>query len=640
MRNWNISCRMVGEDELRKQFAIETDSATTTGARLDRGILIESNQSDDLQYALEQLSLKQVGQIAVAGCPDSARGTVREIVYYRHYKHYSANRWAVVWPQALPISDQVWTLTEHLLAAPLAASIEFVDGSSLPLPAAADGIFRVVINASSGPDCSARSETNVHLPEMLWGVPLTAEQRLVHKASGRGYCVVADNGLAIAELVGCNLYILFDIFAPKAESNWAVLYTLVLNKIAADGQLSRANSIARILADQLGDSASSPDSVNPPAHNWTVDVSAIAGAYGTSPEKAWSEAMSFLCLNLIAPAIASNIVVCKGSRQSATPDIQHDAFEIVLHSALVPLPEAPQELAAIAAPTPPEIFGLPAVPGTLVLPFSGAGLPLIDGEGTIVGELLERKLYVLVALGSSDEMLDIVRTTRFLFALRTVHLERMEQQSATSGSAPGTGFVHHCSALVERVARLEYMSPSKAQLESGLSESCYLSQLRRQWRRLRIGCSREEQAFLRNQAAPQEVLGEEFDRLMDLASVVAVEVVPGQLKVTTTVLYCRHPVTGSLHEIGAFDILIPTEGGDIRWLNRTRQVTGYSTSMQAPHVFADGTACLGNVKDLFPRLIAQRDFSSALQVAIAFVEAVNVNDSAGQFIDRWPLVKQ
>jgi hypothetical protein len=96
-----------------------------------------------------------------------------------------------------------------------------------------------------------------------------------------------------------------------------------------------------------------------------------------------------------------------------------------------------------------------------------------------------------------------------------------------------------------------------------------------------------------------------------------------------------------LHEIGAFDIQIPTNGSsDIRWFNRTRKVDGYREGMNAPHVWAAGNACLGNTEALFPKLTAKRDFASAVQVAVAFIEYVNVDDPAGKLIHHWPYARR
>ena len=59
--------------------------------------------------------------------------------------------------------------------------------------------------------------------------------------------------------------------------------------------------------------------------------------------------------------------------------------------------------------------------------------------------------------------------------------------------------------------------------------------------------------------------------------------------------------------------------------------------MNAPHVDENGNACMGNTKDLFPTLIAKREFASVAELAIAFVESVNLDDNWGKFLDRWPI---
>lgn len=133
--------------------------------------------------------------------------------------------------------------------------------------------------------------------------------------------------------------------------------------------------------------------------------------------------------------------------------------------------------------------------------------------------------------------------------------------------------------------------------------------------------------------------GLEFDKLRTVKGVKDVLVGDGVIKIFTNTLYCTDPRTNILHEIGTFRIEIYTDGsGDaVRWFNLTRQVRGYDDrKMQAPHVFPEGKACMGNTKEIFPELIANYEFAAVAMVAIQFVESVNVHDDAGKFIDRWP----
>ena len=134
--------------------------------------------------------------------------------------------------------------------------------------------------------------------------------------------------------------------------------------------------------------------------------------------------------------------------------------------------------------------------------------------------------------------------------------------------------------------------------------------------------------------------GDEYDKLISIPKVKYVEVKPGLIAVYTDILYCQDPRNNVWHEIGEFRIEIYTDGSSdgVRWFNLTRRVDAYKSSQMAPHIWSDGTACLGNVKEVFPNLIANYEFSVVAQLAIEFVESVNVEDSAGKHIRDWPEV--
>ena len=62
--------------------------------------------------------------------------------------------------------------------------------------------------------------------------------------------------------------------------------------------------------------------------------------------------------------------------------------------------------------------------------------------------------------------------------------------------------------------------------------------------------------------------------------------------------------------------------------------------MQAPHVFLEGHACLGNAQEVLPQLVANLDIDLAAAYAIQFIESVNTADAAGAAIGNWPLAKE
>jgi len=138
-----------------------------------------------------------------------------------------------------------------------------------------------------------------------------------------------------------------------------------------------------------------------------------------------------------------------------------------------------------------------------------------------------------------------------------------------------------------------------------------------------------------------ENFGLEYDRLLALEQVTKVEVKDDLIAVYTKPLCCTDPRTDTVHEIGKFRIEIYPSGRDdgIRWFNLTRQVNAWSSEQQAPHIWRDGKACLGNMADVIPQLLGKREFALLATMAIAFVESVNVNDRAGQYVGRWPKAK-
>lgn len=135
-----------------------------------------------------------------------------------------------------------------------------------------------------------------------------------------------------------------------------------------------------------------------------------------------------------------------------------------------------------------------------------------------------------------------------------------------------------------------------------------------------------------------EAYSAEFDKLLSIPHVLDVDIVGTRIRVFTDTLYCDDPRSKKRHELGKFRIEISL--GDaplVSWFNLTRQVVAFSgRKMQAPHVYPDGHACLGNMEEVFPSMIAAYEFSAAAQVAVAFLQQVNVEDQAGSYISRWP----
>ncbi|HEY9868416.1 MAG TPA: hypothetical protein V6D08_04570 [Candidatus Obscuribacterales bacterium] len=134
---------------------------------------------------------------------------------------------------------------------------------------------------------------------------------------------------------------------------------------------------------------------------------------------------------------------------------------------------------------------------------------------------------------------------------------------------------------------------------------------------------------------------EQFQRLLATPKVRAVRVTSGALLVYTETLYARDPRTGLRHELGEYLIVIRTDGVEdgVRWFNSTRRVRTIHPGMNAPRVFANGTACADEIKETLLELIAQFDFATVAELAIQFVETLT-NDELSKYIDRWPVARE
>ena len=136
---------------------------------------------------------------------------------------------------------------------------------------------------------------------------------------------------------------------------------------------------------------------------------------------------------------------------------------------------------------------------------------------------------------------------------------------------------------------------------------------------------------------------EEFCRILKHPQVVGVNLAtePRRLVVNTKELLCEHPKTHDLHSIGEFEINIAFENASgknpVSWINKTRRVVTLDGPMEAPHVFEGGYPCLGNMEGKYEELITRGEYFAALEMAIVFIESVNINDNWGKFLPKWPV---
>jgi hypothetical protein len=142
---------------------------------------------------------------------------------------------------------------------------------------------------------------------------------------------------------------------------------------------------------------------------------------------------------------------------------------------------------------------------------------------------------------------------------------------------------------------------------------------------------------------PESELGEEFDQLLKMEKVEDIRVDDKEIIVDTGIMFCQDPRTGTVHELGQYQIHIALNqqgwSPDLRFFNKKGPLRCANLgcyTLHAPHVQGEGRPCLGNTSSTFSQLFQTQEYGVAIQVALAFLESVNVDDAWGRNIDRWP----
>lgn len=279
---------------------------------------------------------------------------------------------------------------------------------------------------------------------------------------------------------------------------------------------------------------------------------------------------------------------------------------------------------------------------------SGMGQAIVDNANWPVAELLGNEdvgwdLYIHhdICHHGSDEETAIFRclleeVVVELSATPEEKAERLRCQAEERRVQSRAAYTKECSARFEKT-----VAGTKKAIIDGEAEVARLQQALIKKIREVQGAERKLKQLESCRGGELEKYGQEFDKLLAVPKVRDVQVADGVVKVFTDTLYCVDPRSGKRHEIGAFRIEILTTGanGGVRWYNLTRRVDGYKNGQMAPHIWSEGSACLGTTAEIFPELIGNYEFAAAAMVAIQFAESVNTDDAAGKYIVRWPVVE-
>lgn len=100
------------------------------------------------------------------------------------------------------------------------------------------------------------------------------------------------------------------------------------------------------------------------------------------------------------------------------------------------------------------------------------------------------------------------------------------------------------------------------------------------------------------------------------------------------------PRTSLTHVLGQYKIMFrmfKDFTSNFGFYNMTWTVKGaHSTYCNHPHVWSDGSQCLGNVAGDFSNLVRNGDLLGFVVLSVEFLKAVNVIDTAGQLVSNWP----
>jgi hypothetical protein len=304
---------------------------------------------------------------------------------------------------------------------------------------------------------------------------------------------------------------------------------------------------------------------------------------------------------------------------------------------------------------PPKLFGIDTnTSRENMFIFSGVGQPLIDPAGTVIGEIKGNNILTYFRPFNGDgnrkkifeELLKLIG-----WELTAPDDKRRDRLKAIFAPLYVKACSHRINDEVEVLEKTVANGQNQvAELQKKLTD--LITSLEDQRRRLTIVQQGDSDYFRKKFEA-------EYASIIAMKKVqeVFIDQNRRKLNVITDTLFAKNPATGKVHEIGRFNIEISLDGKSddihtenfhgesygLRWLNLTRTIKSFrGYHMNAPHVFPGGIACLGATAGFLPELIANYQFAAVVDLAIGFVETVNLDEGegAGPFITSWPLAEK
>lgn len=260
------------------------------------------------------------------------------------------------------------------------------------------------------------------------------------------------------------------------------------------------------------------------------------------------------------------------------------------------------------------------------------GFPIYSQEGVEIGAVGDRCAYIYLDPTVRPHCGGDVSDSVFVLICQAIAEHIRNPMSAPPRAMVRKSYVEKCVARAD-VERRKLESRAKGLEEQIVEYQRGLNEGLREFRQV-AGQLHHFEQYVEDM---RQRLGKEFDKLVAMPALKSVSWRGSMLVVETRMIYCVDPRTGHEHEIGEIKILIDSERAQVCFRNQTHQIAGLQPDMQAPHVFPTGKACLGNMDQAIPALVAKFEWAAAIHMCLHFLRAVNVDDPAGKHIDKWPV---
>lgn len=285
---------------------------------------------------------------------------------------------------------------------------------------------------------------------------------------------------------------------------------------------------------------------------------------------------------------------------------------------------------------PPGLFGLPTPPGgvALLAPTGNilGGRVFSDPSGWPVAELIGTNIYLLpdlltwpeaparllfrklldLTLEPSVDLLERITSKRRRLKLTLEHLRRGTEREELNLPPPG----HTTPPLERNLEKEQAWIATEVEQREG--------QIRRYSRRIEMEERRQREfhrrlAILKQLVQGEKGLGAELEHLWKMPEVRDVELENGRLTVFTNPIHV--PYNGKRYLLGSFRIDLDLDGGDLKIMNLTNPYKSYDH----PHIDM-GRPCLGNLQEWIVQLLGERQFATAAQLLVEYVQTVTPAD--------------